>query len=81
MANSPVHLAKARFSEVVERANSEGARTITRNGVERAVVLSIGNYPGLTAPTPDFKAHLIGCPRFDEFLVERNLDTGREVAI
>ena len=32
--------AKARFSELVDRARSEGPQTITRNGRETAVIVS-----------------------------------------
>jgi prevent-host-death family protein len=52
-----VQNAKARLSEVIERARTEGAQTITRHGAERAVVLSIDDYRALIAPKPDFKAH------------------------
>lgn len=33
--------AKARFSEVIERARDEGPQTITRNGRRTAVVVSV----------------------------------------
>jgi len=71
--------AKTRFSEVIERARSEGPQTITRHGTERAVVLSIEEYRALVARQPDFKAHLLGGPKFDDFSVERDRDTGRNV--
>ena len=71
--------AKTRFSEVIERARSEGPQTITRHGTERAVVLSIEEYRALVARQPDFKAHLLGGPKFDDFSVERDRDIGRNV--
>jgi prevent-host-death family protein len=37
--NWTVAEAKAKFSEVIERASSEGPQTITRNGRETAVVV------------------------------------------
>ena len=40
MASWQVQDAKSHFSEVIERAHSEGPQTITRHGTERAVVLS-----------------------------------------
>ena len=40
MAYWPIQDAKAHFSEVIERARSEGPQTITRHGAERAVLLS-----------------------------------------
>ena len=41
MATWQVQNAKARLSEVIERACTEGPQMITRHGAERAVVLSI----------------------------------------
>jgi antitoxin Phd len=73
--------AKARFSEVIERAHTEGPQTITRHGAERAVVLSIEDYRALVAQKPDFKAHLLGGPKVDDFTIERDRDTGRAVEL
>ena len=81
MATWPVQDAKARLSEVIDRARSEGPQTITRHGTERAVVLSIEDYRALEANRPDFKAHLLGGPKFDDFSIERNPDTGRTVEL
>lgn len=33
--------AKAKFSEVIEKANSEGPQTITRNGRRAAVIVAV----------------------------------------
>jgi prevent-host-death family protein len=79
MANWQVQDAKTHFSELIERARSEGPQTITRHGAERAVLLSIEDYRKLTAPHSDFKAHLLGGPKVDEFEIERDPDTGREI--
>lgn len=73
--------AKSRFSEVLERAQTEGPQTITRHGRERAVVLSIENYRALMAHQPDFKAYLLGGPKVDDFPIERDADTGREIEL
>ena len=71
--------AKARLSEVVERACREGPQIITRHGSERAVVLSIEDYKALIGTDAAFKRHLLGGPKFEEFSIERNHDTGRAV--
>jgi len=42
--NWTVAEAKAKFSEVLERAQSEGPQTITRNGRRAAVVVSAGEW-------------------------------------
>jgi antitoxin Phd len=77
MAVWQVQQAKTRLSEVIERARSEGPQTITRHGAERAVVLSIEDYRALVAHKPDFKVHLLGGPKVDDFAIERDRDTGR----
>jgi antitoxin Phd len=42
--------AKSRFSEVVERALSDGPQVVTRHGEEAVVVVSIKQYKQLTRP-------------------------------
>jgi prevent-host-death family protein len=79
MATWPVQDAKTRFSEVIERARLEGPQTITRHGAARAVVLSIEDYRTLATYKPDFKAHLLGGPKVDEFAVPRDADAGRAI--
>jgi antitoxin Phd len=73
--------AKARFSEVIERARREGPQTITRHGAERAVILSVEDYRALVAQKPDFRAYLLGGPKVDDLALERDRDTGRPVDI
>jgi len=80
MAVWPVQDAKTKFSEVIERARTEGPQTITRHGTERAMVISIEDYRALEARKPDFKAYLLGGPKFDgDFEIERDKDTGRDI--
>lgn len=81
MATWQVQEAKTRFSEMLERALTEGPQTITRHGARRAVVLSVQDYSALAALRPDFKAHLLSGPKVDDFTIERDGDTGRGVAL
>jgi antitoxin Phd len=81
MTKWPVQDAKTRFSELIERATTEGPQTITRHGAERAVVLSIEDYRVLASYKPDFKAHLLGGPKVDDFAMERDPDPGRAVEL
>ena len=81
MATWQVQDAKTRLTEVIERARTEGPQTITRHGVECAVVLSIEDYLALAAYKSDFKAWLLGGPKVDEFSVERDGDTGRPIEL
>ena len=48
---------------------------------QSAVVLSIEDYRPLVAHKPDFKAHLLGGPKVDDFTIERDRDTGRDVEL
>ena len=52
MAVWQVQDAKARLSEAIACASSEGPQTITRHGVARAVVLSIDLNTRKRAPCP-----------------------------
>ena len=79
--NSQVQEAKTRLSELIERARAEGPQTITRHGIERAVVLSVEDYRALAAHKPDFKAHLLGGPKVDDFAIERDRDPGRAIEL
>ncbi len=79
MTTWPVQDAKTRLSEVIERARAEGPQTITRHGAARAVVLSIEDYRTLASYKPDFRAHLLGGPKVDDFSIPRDPDTGRAI--
>jgi antitoxin Phd len=74
-----VQEAKARLSEVIELAQSDGPQFITRHGTERAVVLSIEHYRALTGRRMDFHEFLLSGPKVDDFEIERDKDTGRDV--
>ncbi len=75
--------AKAKFSEVVKLAASEGPQVVTCRGVETAVVISMADYKRLEATKPSFVDHLLAMPRLDDNLIakleERSKDTGREI--
>lgn len=81
MATWQLQDAKTRLSEVIERAQTEGPQTITRHGTERAIVVSVKDYRALAAHKPDFKAYLLGGPKVDEFVVERDRDSGRAIEL
>ncbi len=65
--------------ETVLRGNA--GTTLTRHGVERAVVLSIEDYRALAAHKPDLKAYLLGGPKVDDFPANRDRDTGRAIEL
>jgi antitoxin Phd len=75
--------AKARFSEVVRRANTQGPQTVTYRGVETVVVLSAEDYRKLKPGKPSFVDMLLNGPKLDDDDVDlinrRSRDQGRKV--
>jgi antitoxin Phd len=77
MATWQVQEAKARLSEVIERAQTEGPQTISRHGEERAVMVSAREYKRLAARKPDLREILLGGPKVPGgFNIRRSRDTG-----
>lgn len=54
--------AKNRFSEVVDRAMSEGSQHVSRRGKPAVVVLSETEYQSLRGPKKTFIEHLLEVP-------------------
>lgn len=80
MATWQVQEAKSHFSEVLEKAVSEGPQTITKHGQARAVVLSIEAYEALSNNKPSLIDYLMNeGPKFDDFEAERDRSPGREI--
>jgi prevent-host-death family protein len=77
--------AKARFSELVQRARAEGPQVVTLRGEKAAVVLSAADYDRLTAGEPDFVQALLGGPAWDEEMLvaaeRRAADLPRDVDV
>lgn len=60
MKTWPIHEAEGRFSEVIERAVSEGPQVLSRSGKPEAVVLSMHEWQRLTRPaSPDLRDLLL----------------------
>ncbi|EXS69530.1 MULTISPECIES: type II toxin-antitoxin system Phd/YefM family antitoxin [unclassified Sphingobium] len=75
--------AKARFSEVVRRAQSEGPQRVTVRGREAVVVMSVDELDRLLprdAGKPAFVPFLEGLG-LDGLDLEREIDRGRDVAL
>jgi prevent-host-death family protein len=81
----PLQDAKARFSEVVRRANADGPQVVTFRGVERAVVMSAQDYRRLRPKRPSFVDTLLAIPKLDEQTIDlinrRPRDRGRKVRL
>ena len=75
--------AKAKFAEVVRRAQSEGPQVVTHRGADTAVVLSIEEYRRLKGERPSFLEHILNGPKLDDEFVdlinERSRDMGRDI--
>jgi len=74
-----VNDAKNKFSELIEQAYANGPQVITRHGSERAVVISIDEYRALTAHKPDLKSYLLGGPKVDDLVIDRDQSLGRTI--
>ncbi|MBI5165338.1 MAG: type II toxin-antitoxin system Phd/YefM family antitoxin [Magnetospirillum sp.] len=77
--------AKAKFSDVVRLAASEGPQVVTCRGVETAVVLSMADYRRLEASRPSLVDYLLAGPKLDDEAVaaigQRPADCGREIEL
>lgn len=75
--------AKARLSEVVKRAQTEGPQLVTCRGIETAVVVSIEDFRRLEANRPSLLDYLLAGPKLEDDAIavinDRSRDTGRAV--
>jgi len=70
--------AKARFSELVQKATEEGPQTVTRRGKPAVVVVAAEEFERLTERTPTLKELLLECP-LEGLDLERQRDYGRDI--
>jgi prevent-host-death family protein len=77
-ANWSVANAKARLSEVIERARREGPQTITKNGLSTAVVVSVEEWEKKSARSGSLAEFLLASPlRGADLNVARSQDDAR----
>lgn len=77
MGKWQVQEAKARLSDLMDKAQSEGPQVISRHGKETAVVLSMDEYRRLLAERPDFNAWLLSAPKVS-LNIRRRKDRSRQ---
>jgi prevent-host-death family protein len=78
--NWTVAEAKAKFSELIERAHARGPQTITRNGKTTAVVVSAEEWERKTKRKGTLAEFFAASPlRGSGLVVERTKDTARDV--
>ena len=73
--------AKTRLSELIEVARRDRPQVILRDGRECAVVLSLEDYRAIASGQTSLKAWLMGGPKVEDWVVERERDTGRAVEL
>ena len=74
--------AKARFSEVIERARTKGPQIITRNGRKAAVVVSAEEWQQKTKRKGNLAEFFAASPlRNSGLKIERTKDSGREIEL
>jgi len=74
--------AKSRFSELFDRAITEGAQVISRRGKQKVVVVSKEEYDRLTRPEGSLSEFLLNSPLAGtELNLERVRDLPRSVEI
>lgn len=72
--------AKARFSELVERARTEGPQTVTRNGREAVVVVSAEEWQRRTKPAGNLADFFANSPlRGSGLKLERHDEQPRDL--
>jgi len=75
--------AKARLSEVVQRANAEGPQIVTLHGKPAAVVVSVSEFERMTKRRQSLVDFLLSGPKWPDDLVEaindRSTDSGRDI--
>jgi prevent-host-death family protein len=75
-----IQQAKARFSEMVERALREGPQTVTRHGKPVAVLVKADQYQRLRAGGKTFKELLASAP-LEGLEIRRSRDTARIIRL
>ena len=72
--------AKARFSEVVRLAETQGPQHVTRHGGEAVVVLSVKEYRKLMPPKKSLVEVLLACPvKGEDWDLSRDKSLPREI--
>lgn len=66
--------AKECFSELVERAQTEGPQVVTRHGKDAVVVMSVEEYRHLAGDDPRLVEFIRSAPDFDLLDLERSAD-------
>jgi prevent-host-death family protein len=72
--------AKNKFSELMQRALTEGPQRV-RGRKNAVIMLAEEEYERLTGKRPDFKEYLMVGPNFDDLDLTREASLGRDVPL
>ncbi|GAB3539036.1 type II toxin-antitoxin system Phd/YefM family antitoxin [Arthrobacter tecti] len=81
MRNWQTQDAKARFSELIAHAVTEGPQSITRHGRSVAVVIGKAEYDRLRSSRPTLVDYLLNSSIDIDLDLERSQDHGREISL
>ncbi len=73
--------AKQHFSELVERARTEGPQVVTKHGRDAVVILSAEEYTRLRGPEASLVDFIRAAPDLDLLQLDRATDHGRDVEL
>jgi antitoxin Phd len=74
--------AKSKFSELIDRAISQGVQVVTRRGKKTAVVLPFEEYERLTKQTGNLVQYLLNSPfAGSEIVIDRDPSLPRNIEI
>ena len=73
--------AKQRFSELVERARTDGPQVVTKHGKEAVVIVSAEEYHRLRGDAPRLLDFIGTAPDFGVLDLDRARDIGRDVEL
>ena len=72
--------AQSQLEDLIDQAERDGPQFILdANGTLRSVMLSISEFNLMSERQPTLREHLLGGPKFDDFEVERDEDSGRDI--
>jgi prevent-host-death family protein len=81
-SNWTIANAKARLSELIEKARRDGPQVITKNGRSTAVLVSIEEWERKTARSGSLAEFLLASPlRGSGLDIERSKDEAREIEL
>ena len=83
MTHWTIDEAQMRLEEIFDQAQRGVPQFLLKDGSESAVLISEANYRVLRdadrSDEQDFLGHLLSGPKCDDFQIEREMDTGRQV--